>query len=476
MSDERLDETIRDALLVDDPGAVPVRLRARMAMIPDESAAPPRDRRRVRLALPAAVLAMATVLAIVFGSLALRGQLGLTSVSSARPSVSPASIGSSGPAPTASPIPGTPAATGSITIDPTQLVGLADGTFALQGTRTFRRWMTDTVSDPLLGWIDMSNSSDARTLVVLTNGHDIASQALTNAGIVWVETWYPEPPITCQGTGCSEHQGQPIAWALNLTTLAGKTTRLDSGVISRIDVGGEGASALAPAMAAQGDRVAYAVPRSRVTGGPEASWIRIRSLADGAVVNTIDTAGYVAQLGILGSTLFYREALGDGLHSGVDPFDSTLYLVGGDGSGVPAELGQHVAAATIGEGGTGDVRIAWTTSLPDDGAIHVSGGDGSGVVAVPPASARMTGAFQPTIIGDGLVWMVWDQNGSGASTGTVLAWRPAWAAPRVVIDLGSPDLILASDGKLLFSGSEVPVLRVLAAPEGAISAPDLLGP
>ena len=71
MSDERFDDAIREALLADDPGAVPARLRSRMAMIPNETAGqtvsnPWRDRFS-RYALPAGVLAAAAVIVIVFG-------------------------------------------------------------------------------------------------------------------------------------------------------------------------------------------------------------------------------------------------------------------------------------------------------------------------------------------------------------------------------------------------------------------------
>ena len=44
MSDERFDDAVRDALLADDPGPVPVRLRARMATNPRRGGAAGRDR------------------------------------------------------------------------------------------------------------------------------------------------------------------------------------------------------------------------------------------------------------------------------------------------------------------------------------------------------------------------------------------------------------------------------------------------
>ncbi len=485
MSDEHFDDDIRDALLADDPGAVPARLQARMARIPDEAGRPramsPWRQRLAAYAVPAAVIAAAVVLAVVFGGIAFRGRQTASTPPSSVPSAVPSASSTAGPTVSAPPSPSPSAAaatpsptSGPIAIAPSQVTGVMDGTFAIRDGVGYVFRLADTVSWPVLLAVNLQTSSTT-VLVQLKNGHAISSYALADAGIAWVESWYTEKPIQCGGsTGCGPHQGQPVSWALNFTTLDGKTARLDSGVVTRWSVGGEGSGPLPPEMAAQGGRVAYAIPRLGVAGAPDASTIIVRSLPSGAAVRQIETQGYVAQLGIAGQALMYRDGTGEPPGVGtVDVGDTTLCATPSDGRD-PVQLGTHVEAATLGDGGVaGDLRVAWTTSQPNDGSIHVAAADGSNAVAVQPAPAPQSGAYWPVIVGDGVVWTVQEQYGAGAGAIVVEAWNPAWAAAQEVTALGSPDAVSATGDRLLVTGGGIPML--VGSPEGAIPASALFG-
>ena len=480
MSDERLDDAIRDALLADDPGTVPARLRARMAMIPDVAATAQVNSWRRRLAVfavPAAVLAAVAIVAVVFGGIALRGQ----QVASAVPSASLSAPQGSAPAtvPSASALASIPAwpsfPTEPITIDATKVIGLSDGTFAIQDYIAYRRWVSDTVSYPLLNWSDLADSTRGKTIVMLQNGHDIAAEALTNVGVVWMETWYTMPPIKCTGTPCSPHEYQPVSWALNLTTLDGKTTRLDTGVVSRTSVGGEVASPLPPEIAAQGDRVAYAVPRLHVAGAPNASAIIVRSLAGGDVVRRIDTHGYIAQLGVFGQALMYRENDTADAEGFVVPDEATLYATPSDAQD-PQVYDQQVNDASMGDGGTGgEVRLVWTNTYQPYGTINYGNLKHTLVQHLEATPAGAAGAFSPVVLGDGYAWLVQMPDGAGVSNVAVEVWHPDpnWLFGRLVSSLGAPDTISASGNMLLVSGTQVPVLNF--APAGAVPADALFG-
>jgi hypothetical protein len=484
VSDERLDDAIRDALLADDPGAVPVRLRARMTTIPDEAggrrAASPWRQRLVTFALPSAILAAAVVVAMVFGGLAIRGQQAASVAPSTVPSPAPTSVmstqpsGAPSPSSLATPAPSAVRAepSGPITFQAGQVLALLPGTFAIRDGAAYqfnligqKGWPTISVNDP-------AGTQSVTYLVELKNGHDIASYALTDAGIVWIETWYTDKAITCNGTGCSPHMGQPVSWALNLTSFSGATAKLDSGVVSRTSVGGEASGPLPPEIAAQGGRVAYAVPRSNVQGMPEASQILVRSLPDGTLVRKIDTDGFVAQLGLFGQAIVYRDALNMTGDTVVDPGDTTLYMTTSDPE-TPTAVAEHVSTLAMGDGGSGPVRLAWTTSRPDDGAVHVAALDGSAPAAISPATPGQVNGFGPAVLGAGVVWTVQQQDSAGAWSGVVEGWRPGWANAHELASLGSPDAIGATGDQLLVSGGGIPAL--ISDNDGAIPASALFG-
>lgn len=497
-NDERYSDAIRRALLADDPGQVPARLRSRMAMIPDEAAGrTAMGGWRSRLgsfAVPAAVLAAAAIIAVVFGGIALRGEQVASAVPSAptlgpslvqsnpaivAPTVAPSAIASNPPAPTpaaSAPTPAasaaTPAPSGPITLQPSQITNLQQrGVFAISnGVAYAAANLTSSVGAILK--IDLTKPDSASTLVRLTNGRAVASIDLTNAGIVWIESWYTQPPINCSTTPCSAHQGQPVSWSLNLTTLDGKTTKLDSGVVSRTSVQGEGASPLPPVMAGQGDRVAYAVPRLNVPRAPDASRIIVRSLPDGAVVRTIDAQGYIAQLGVFGQAVIDREAQDTAGAGTIDPGDATLNLAASDGQ-APAAIASHVLDATIGDGGTGgSARIAWTTLNSADGTLKWIDLSRSGVHSVR-ASTGGTGGFAPVTVGDGLAWSVQVQDNAGAWSTVLDVWHPGWSGGREVVTVGSPDAVSGSADELIVTGGNLQ--QVIGASDGAIAAAALFG-
>jgi hypothetical protein len=478
VSDERFDDAIRDALLADDPGPVPVRLRARMATIPGEAgqrAAGGWRQRLIAVAVPAAVLAGVAVVAVVFGAIALRGEPTASVVPTVAPSVvasaQPATSQSAAPSPSSSATAATPVPTGPITILPSQVTALTPGVFAIHDLDWYGEIPSGKGSDPTFFATGPSGGS---TLLELRNGHDISSYALTDAGIAWVETWYTDKAINCgNNVPCSPHMGQPVSWAVNLTTFAGTTTRLDTGVVSRTSVEGEGAGPLPPVMAAQGSRVAYAVPRLNVPGAPEASRIVIRSLPDGALVRTIDTDGYVAQISLFGQAVAFLDALDTAGGASVDPGNATLHVTASDPQ-TPTALGTHVADAVIGDGGSpGTLRVAWATNDMNSGSIRVAD-LGVGATVVLAASSGTDGpASQLNLIGNGVVWIVQSPDASGVDASLVNAWQPGWDAGREVPSLGSPDTLGVTDSRLLVTGGNVAQLG--GSPAGAIPASALFG-
>ena len=122
--------------------------------------------------------------------------------------------------------------------------------------------------------------------------------------MVWVESWYAHPKPNVGGeTGGNLNAGQPLLWQINSVTITtGARSVIASGSNTRIPVEGEAAGALAPVLAADGDRVAYTLDRSG-PGGTDASAIIVRSLSSGAVLRRIEADGYVPQVGLVGQAV-----------------------------------------------------------------------------------------------------------------------------------------------------------------------------
>jgi hypothetical protein len=476
VSDERFDDAIRDALLTDDPGAVPRRLQARMAMIPDQQAKEQGVRgwqRRVgAFVMPAAALAAVVVVAILVGGTWLHDQQAASAVptmpspgTSFGPSAvpSPVSTGEPSESANASSTPSAAAAhepAGPISLTSSDATGLTANTFGIHNGISYYRGFADATQWPTLYYQSLSDSQSGGALVMLKNGHEIDSWQLSDAGLVWVERWYEQPAINCGSrTPCNPHGGQALSWALNLTTFDGTTTKLDGGLVSRISVAGPAASPLAPAMGTQGSRVAYAVPRLGAAGAPEASTIIVRSLPDGNILRTIDTTGYVQQLGVLGQAIAYREGFDVGGKAGtVDAGGGTLNVVTSDGAS-PSAVATGVADFMIGDGGQpGNDRVAWTLEDATDVMIRVASLADLGTVhaIVPeglPGGGTMRGASSPTIVGDGVAWSISVLDTTGAGTSDLQVWHPGWRMGHVVRLFNGP---LGAAGDQLIAAGPVP--------------------
>lgn len=482
MSDERFDDAIREALLADDPGGVPVRLRARMASIPGAEH-PPRAvplwrRRRAWAAAPALGLA------ILLGAVALRG----APVAVNGPSITPVSptapLGSAAASarPSATPW-AAPVQLPAIALDPKAVTEVLEGGFGLRGRLQYLLRLSDTVSWPSIVQVDPSKLSDDPAFWVrlagFQNEHAIVSPQVTDAGIVWLETWYTQPEIDCTGlTGCGPHAAQPISWSLHLTTFAGQTTQLDHGVDTGWQYDGVGSSATAPAIAAAGNRVAYAVPRRNVPGHADASTIIVRSLPEGRIVRRLDRDGYVPQVGVWGQALMFREAMGGPQPESADPTAATLYVSPGEGDD-PLGVDQNVAAATIGDGGVpGDDRIAWVSNQQGATWVAIANVDGTVPTMVFPASSvdpslMPLSAASPALIGDGVAWLNTSTDAFGDPIHSLDVWLPHWATGRTVPMLLGATSLATSDGRLLVHGIGLPAVE--NTPVGGIPASALFG-
>lgn len=480
MSDEQFDDAIREALLADDPGGVPVRLRARMASIPrverSRRAVPIWRRRRAWAAAPALGLV------VLLGAVALRGAPVAVNSPSPAPASADAPTTSAAPSASASVTPSaTPVPLSAIALGPKAVTEVLEGGFGLRGRLQYLLRFADTVSWPSIVQIDPSKTSDNPAFWValagLQNDHQIVSPQVTDAGIVWLETWYTQPPNDCTGlTGCGPHAAQPISWALHLTTFAGKTTQLDHGVDAGWQYDGIGSSATAPAIAAAGDRVAYAVPRPDVPGHADASTIIVRSLPDGRIVRRLDRDGYVPQVGVWDQALLFREAVGGAEPESADASAATLYVSPGDDRD-PLAIDRNVGGATIGDGGVpGDDRIAWVSSQQGAAWVGIANIDGTVPTMVFPASSvdpslTPVSAASPALIGDGVAWLNEATDAFGDQIHSVDAWLPHWATGRTVPTLTGATSLTTSDGRLLVHGIGLPAVE--NTPVGAIPAPAL---
>jgi hypothetical protein len=261
-------------------------------------------------------------------------------------------------------------------------------------------------------------------------------------------------------------------------TFAGKTTQLDHGVDTGWQYDGIGSSATAPAVAASGDRVAYAVPRPNMPGHADASAIIVRSLPDGRVVRRLDRDGYVPQVGVWKQALMFREAVGGAEPESADPSAATLYVASSDDQD-PFPFERRVSAATIGDGGVpGNDRVAWVSSEVGAVGIRIAPVTTGTPTLVQPAlwgggSVTPVGAGAPALVGDGAAWRTVFTDAYGDELVDVNVWDPGWATGRVVPMLGSPDSLATSDGRLLVVGLGTPAFA--NTPAGAVPASALFG-
>jgi len=174
-------------------------------------------------------------------------------------------------------------------------------------------------------------------------------------------------------------------------------------------------------LAADGDRVAYTLDRPG-PGGTDASAIIVRSLSSGAVLRRLDADGYVAQVGVTGQALFFREVFDSGNSGSVYPADASLMLSRSDGE-PPRLIDTHVSDAALDtemlvwsrEDAT-DASI-WTTLLPTRERMRVPG---------PPVAVE-TGQQGPSsnlAVGNGVVaWIVAYADAKHVAESELVVWN-----------------------------------------------------
>lgn len=374
--------------------------------------------------------------------------------SAAAPTSTPAPTLAPTPRPTATPTgtpppsPTAPPPAETMTLPTSAVRTLPTGTFSLQGDRAFTHVSTEGRNPTFtIRMVNVRTGTSTR-LASLPSGHQPSSLTVVGNRVVWVESWYAHPPTRC-GTGCNAYAGQPLLWQIDsLTTTTGTRSVIASGSNTRISVAGEGAGPLAPVLAADGDRVAYTLDRTG-PGATDASAIIVRSLTSGAVLRRINADGYVAQVGLSGQALFFREAFDSGTPGSVFPFDASLMLARSDGE-APRLIGTHVSHAAMDaqtlvwshEDAT-DASI-WTASLSTEVPVRVQGPP----VIVAPGQP---GPTSDLAVGPGLVgWIMWYPGADGSWTSALVVWRTGDKEGRMIGGQGQPDWVVVGDGSLMW--------------------------
>lgn len=474
MSDERCERDIREALLADDPGAVPNRLRTRIGAIPD---AAPRGTSRPFRVIGLMAAAAVVIVAVAIAGMSHRGETvgPPASASPAGPQPSATSAGSGAPGPTASPgaVPTTPplpvTAAGPFTVEPSMVQALPAGVFAVRDGRAYT--LTAAADGTTLSEVELATGR-ASTLVRLTNGHQISSPTLTADAVVWLEHWYAGPMASCVDvTPCNPYAGEPILWAVNAVRLAdGRTTELASGANSRVSLAGDytPSSPQPPAIDADGDRVAYVVENLRVSGSPEASQVIVRTISTGEIVRQVDTSGYVAQVGLAGQVLFYREAQDVSGPGTADVVNATLIVAPSDAQ-APRKVDDHVGDAVVGNGGIGgDTRIAWAREGATGSGVYVAPVDTlvASRIQDPPGLGSHGGTggwrFGLAIEAGGLGWITEVAAADGTWSSAIALCRPGGTVGSLVLGTGEPGAIFSGDGMLIWTGAGSAASRSVA--------------
>ncbi len=285
------------------------------------------------------------------------------------------------------------------------------------------------------------------TLATIKTGHNASALASTAVGLVWLETWHDSPPVG--GAGGDPYAGQPLGWQLvELALPDGVLKTIASGSNTRIAVEGEAAGVNPPVIAADGYRLAYTLEAAR-QDAPFATRIVVMSLSTGAVIRQIDTSGYVAQVGLSGEAIFYREALNGSGPASVNPADAHLMLAPTDGE-TPREIDHHVHDATIG----GDI-LAWAREDATDASIRtVSLATGEVSTLRGPSMTVAQGQRGPSsglLVTPGLIaWMVQVQDPNSAWSTELVIWQTGQSVGRVVSGLAQPDFAALGDAWLIW--------------------------
>ena len=335
---------------------------------------------------------------------------------------------------------------------------------------------------PLVYRLHVADAATGSTADVLTlaPGHMIASAnsfgtsafggfAATADRLYWVEIWYDGAP-NLDDVGGNAFGNLPQHWQVVAVDLAGGSRSiLASGINHRVAVGMAGATINPPVLAVDGDRLAYTL-EAATTDDANGNKIVLQSIADGKIVGTETSKGFVPWIGLTGPVMAYREVLGNNL-DGSTVRDARLMLKTFTAdAGTIGVVDDHVAGAAI----SGDRLVwgridttdgsAWTTTLSDGVPVHVAGptntGFGSGIEA---------GIFEVSASGGFAAWTaVGTVNGSDQSFVPFL-----WAAgdPHARLMVPSSVLTIAvSDGWLTWNDGSDPS-RLRGIPLSAIPVP-----
>ena len=299
-----------------------------------------------------------------------------------------------------------------------------------------------------IGMVNVATATRT-TLATRPAGHFLSSLTVVGDRVVWVESWYAHPKPNVGGeTGGNLNAGQPLLWQINAVSISTEARSVvGSGSNTRIPVEGEAAGPLAPVLAADGDRVAYTLDRSG-PGGTDASAIIVRSLSSGAVLRRLDADGYVAQVGLTGQALFFRQAFDSGTPGSVYPADASLMLSRSDGE-PPRLIDTHVSDAAM------DTKmLVWSREDATNASIWVKP-----LAEVPmrvpgPPVAVGPGQQGPSFnlaVGNGVVaWIVGYADANNVAESELVVWNTAQTVGRVIGDERHLDWVVIEDGSLVW--------------------------
>lgn len=287
-------------------------------------------------------------------------------------------------------------------------------------------------------------------LAKLDPGHDISALAVTADRVAWVETWRIGSTGNCNGlVPCCPGQGRPLNWRImGLVVASGLRSVVASGTNTRTAYQGECADVNAPALAADGDRVAYTL-EAAASGAPLGNRIVLRSLADGSMIRSVMTKGFVAWLGLSAHALAYREALGVQLDGG-SVQDAQLMLATADDR-TPALVDVHAISAAV----SGDLLVwgrfdatdasIWTTSLSGGARTHVAG------PSVPDFKAQGEAGSWWVSLSDG--YAAWVTSGTlkdAEQSAIPFLWNVGQPSARLVALPTAIDFVSVSGGWLIW--------------------------
>lgn len=389
------------------------------------------------------------------------------------PSASPSTPPSTPPSPSASTSSGS-ATSGSVKIDDavTRSVALPwpatdPRPLAVVGPRAYyvglisgRDSATGKMNVPFVYRLHVADVATGSRSDVLTlaPGHMITSAlggfAATAGHLYWVEIWYDGLP-NLDEVGGNAFGDLPQQWQIVGFDLArGSRAVIASGTNHRVAVEGAGAAINPPVLAVDVDRLAYTL-EATTPDAPNGNKIVLRSLADGKIVGTLTTTGFVPWVGLAGPVVAYREALATNL-DGSSVRDARLMLrTFTADAGAIGSIDEHISDAAI----SGDRLVwgrtdatdgsAWTTPLSGGVPVHIAGPTGVGFVQGSETGSgwvRASDGFA-TWTAPGTV------NGSDQSA-VPFIWQTGDRAARLLIMPAAVDAIEVSGGWLTWDESD----------------------